>query len=65
MPGAVGRTSSQALCSATLPYCRELADLGLDGFLTKSKGRAAALNVRDGKILCHAVAEAFPDLPSI
>ena len=65
MPGAVGRTSSQALCSATLPYCQELADLGLDAFLAKSKGRAAALNARDGKITCRAVAEAFPDLPSI
>jgi alanine dehydrogenase len=65
MPGAVGRTSSQALCNATLPYCRELADLGLDGFLAKSKGRAAALNMRDGKIMCGAVAEVFPDLPSV
>jgi alanine dehydrogenase len=64
IPGAVGRTSSQALCNATLPYCRELADLGLDAFLAKSAGRAAALNMRDGKILCQAVAEAFPDLPS-
>ncbi|MDY6844733.1 MAG: alanine dehydrogenase [Thermodesulfobacteriota bacterium] len=63
MPGAVGRTSSQALCNATLPYCRELANLGLDLFFHKSKGNAAALNMRDGKILCSAVAEVFPDLP--
>ena len=62
MPGAVGRTSSQALCNATLPYCRELARLGLDQFTGKSKGLAAALNIRDGQILCPAVAEAFPDL---
>jgi len=62
MPGAVARTSSQALSNATFPYCRELANLGLDGFVQKSPGRANALNMRDGKITCAAVAEAFPDL---
>ena len=62
MPGAVGRTSSHALCNATLAYCRELADLGLDGFLAKSPGRNAALNMLAGKITCAAVADAFPDL---
>ncbi len=62
MPGAVGRTSSHALCNATLSYCRELANLGLDNFLSKSPGRAAALNMRDGMITCDAVAAAFPDL---
>lgn len=64
MPGAVGRTSSQALCNSTLPYCRELARLGLKSFMKGSEGRAAALNMKDGKITCPAVAEAFPDLPS-
>ena len=63
MPGAVSRTSSRALCNATLPYCRELAGLGLDSFLGLSKGRAAALNVRDGEVSNPAVADAFPDLP--
>lgn len=62
MPGAVGRTSSQALCNATLAYCRELANLGLDGFMQHSPGRAAALNMRSGKLTCPAVADAFPDL---
>ncbi|MDZ8120445.1 alanine dehydrogenase [Pontiella agarivorans] len=62
MPGAVGRTSSSALCNATLAYCRELASLGLQGFLDKSPGRAAALNMQNGRIICTAVAEAFPDL---
>ncbi|MBI5143033.1 MAG: alanine dehydrogenase [Nitrospirae bacterium] len=64
MPGAVGRTSSQALCNATLPYCLEIAATGLDGFIEKSAGRAAALNMRDGKIACRAVAATFPDLNS-
>ena len=59
MPGAVGRTSSHALCNATLACCRELAGLGLDGFLQKSAGRSAALNLRGGEITCPAVANAF------
>ncbi|MFC1535296.1 alanine dehydrogenase [Thermodesulfobacteriota bacterium] len=63
MPGAVGRTSTQALCNATLPYCRELAGMGLDTFVKRSAGRAVALNMRNGKLLCPAVAEAFPDMP--
>lgn len=65
MPGAVGRTSTQALCNATLPYCRELADTGLDAFVDRSAGRAAALNMRDGKLLCSAVSEVFPDMPRL
>ena len=63
IPGAVGRTSSQALCNASLPYCRQLARLGLDGFIGQGEGFANALNLRDGSIFCDAVAEAFPDLP--
>lgn len=62
MPGAVGRTSSQALCNATIPYVCELAEHGLDLFLKSSPGRAAALNLRDGQITCPAVSAAFPDL---
>ncbi len=62
MPGAVGRTSSHALCNATLPYCRELAGLGIDSFTALDEGRAAGLNMRDGKIVNPAVAAAFPDL---
>jgi len=63
MPGAVGRTSTQALCNATLPYVRDLARLGVEGFASLSAGRAAAVNMRDGKIVNRAVAEAFEDLP--
>ena len=63
MPGAVGRTSSQALCNATLPYCQELANAGIDRFAETSKGRAEALNLRDGWIVNPAVATVFPDFP--
>ncbi|WP_339135175.1 MAG: alanine dehydrogenase [Candidatus Electrothrix sp. GW3-4] len=65
IPGAVSRTSTKALCNATLPYCRELAKVGLDPFVKRSPGRAAALNMRDGKLLCPAVAKTFPDLPHV
>ena len=62
MPGAVGRTSSQALCNATLPYVRELARLGADAFAAVDAGHGSALNMRAGKITNAAVAEAFGDL---
>ena len=64
MPGAVGRTSTHALCNATFPYVRQIAKLGVDRFLALDSGRAAALNVRAGKIRNPDVASAFPDLPS-
>ena len=62
MPGAVGRTSSQALCNATLPYCRDLARLGVDEFINLSPGHAEALNLREGRIVSPTIAAAFPDL---
>lgn len=65
MPGAVGRTSSHALCNATFPYCRELASLGIDAFMALDKGRAAAVNMKGGKIINTAVASAFPELVKI
>jgi alanine dehydrogenase len=63
IPGAVGRTSSQALCHATLPYARELAGLGVKAFAARDRGRALALNMHDGKLTNAAVSAAFPDLP--
>ncbi|MBN1796128.1 MAG: alanine dehydrogenase [Sedimentisphaerales bacterium] len=62
MPGAVGRTSSQALCNATLPYARQLARLGIEGFAKADSGCAEAINISNGKIVNQAVAEVFPDL---
>jgi alanine dehydrogenase len=63
MPGAVGRTSSRALCNATLPYVRQLVRLGLDAFAAVDAGHAAGVNMRDGKLTNAAVGAAFPDLP--
>ena len=59
MPGAVGRTSTQALCNATGPYVRQLARLGVDAFAAQSPGHAAAVNLRNGQITNPAVADAF------
>lgn len=63
IPGAVGRTSSQALCNATLPYARELARLGPDRFASLDAGHAAAVNLRDGRLVNGAVAKVYADLP--
>jgi alanine dehydrogenase len=65
MPGAVGRTSTQALCNATLPYVRKLAKLGPDAFVAEDAGHAASLNLHGGKVASADVADAFPDLPRL
>ena len=58
MPGAVGRTSTQALCHATQPYVLHLAAHGIDKLVRTDKSFASALNMRDGKITNTAVAQA-------
>ncbi|WP_409524183.1 alanine dehydrogenase [Nitrincola sp. MINF-07-Sa-05] len=62
MPGAVARTSTQALTNATLPYVLQLAAQGWQGALRSNKGFAPGLNVHEGELYCQGVAEAF-DLP--
>ena len=64
IPGAVARTSSQALANATGPYVLEIANNGLDAFLARDDGRAAALNIRAGKIQHPGLAHALSDLPA-
>ncbi len=64
MPGAVGRTSTHALCNATVPYLRQLAKLGLDGFISQSSGHRSSLNMRSGALTNSDVAMAFEDLPT-
>ena len=63
MPGAVGRTSTQALCNATLPYVRQLARLGPGKFAEVSPGHTEAVNMKEGRITNAAVAQVFNDLP--
>jgi alanine dehydrogenase len=64
MPGAVAKTSTQALCNATFPYVRRLANKGLDQFLKTDTGHAKALNLSNGQIMNAAVADAFSHLPN-
>jgi len=57
MPGAVGRTSTQALCHATQGYVLRLANNPVDGLVTNDPAFASALNMRDGQITHTAVAQ--------
>jgi alanine dehydrogenase len=59
MPGAVPRTSTQALTNATLPYIRLISNLGLDGAIESDPGIAPGVNVQDGELVCVPVLEAF------
>jgi len=63
IPGAVSRTSSQALCNATLPYVRQLASLGTEAFAAIDRGHGEAINIQNHKIVNAIVAEVFPQLP--
>jgi alanine dehydrogenase len=59
MPGAVGRTSTYALCNVTFPYVLDLANLGLMGACAKAPGLIEAVNLHAGKVTNRAVAETF------
>ena len=59
MPGAVGRTSTYALCNATLPYVLKLASHGLRGASELDAGIGHAVNMHAGKITNRPVAETF------
>lgn len=59
MPGAVGRTSTYALCNATLPYVLRLATLGLTGAAQKDPLLVNAINIYRGQVTDAAVAETF------
>jgi alanine dehydrogenase len=57
MPGAVPRTSTEALTAATLPYVLRLADRGLDA-LREDPVLAAGASTLGGRLVCRPVAEA-------
>jgi alanine dehydrogenase len=59
MPGAVARSSAQALTNATLPYVKALADKGWKQALAQDVGLAAGLNVLEGKVVHATVARAL------
>jgi alanine dehydrogenase len=59
MPGAVGRTSTLALCNVTFPYALKIANLGLEAACAAEPGLTAAVNMHGGKVTNRAVAETF------
>ena len=58
MPGAVPRTSTEALTAVTLPYVLRLADGGLEALKTDS-GLASGATTINGKLVAAHVAEAL------
>jgi alanine dehydrogenase len=59
MPGAVPHTSTLALTNATLPYAVEIANKGFEKAVKTNNEIRLGLNIIDGKIVYHGVAEAF------
>jgi alanine dehydrogenase len=59
MPGAVGRTSTYALCNVTLPWVIQLADRGVEAAVANSTAIQSSMNIHQGKITNRAVEEAF------
>ena len=59
MPGAVGRTSTYALCNATLPYARRIAKAGYLAAARADAGLAAGVNMDRGRVTNKNVADSL------
>ena len=59
MPGAVARTSTFALSSATSPFVLALADKGLKRAVGEDPHLADGLNIHEGRVTYRAVADAL------
>jgi len=59
MPGAVGRTSTFALCNVTLPWALEIAQRGIERAAESLPPLARAINMHRGVLTNRAVAETF------
>jgi alanine dehydrogenase len=59
MPGAVGRTSTIALCNATLPYTLKIANKGYEKAAAEDPGFAEGINMVAGRVTHQAVADSF------
>jgi alanine dehydrogenase len=59
MPGAVARTSTQALNNATLPFVLAIAEQGAERAMDRDPHLRRGLNVSQGAIRHPAVAEAL------
>ena len=62
MPGAVGRTSTFALCNVTLPWVLKIAQQGVEAASVHFPPIASAINIFDGHVTNKAVAATF-ELP--
>jgi alanine dehydrogenase len=59
MPGAVGRTSTYALCNVTFSYALRIAQQGLAAACAEDAGLAKAVNMSAGRVTNQAVANTF------
>jgi alanine dehydrogenase len=59
MPGAVGRTSTYALCNVTLPYVLQIARNGWRPVAEASPEFAEGVNISQGRVTNRAVAATF------
>lgn len=59
MPGAVGRTSTFALCNVTLPWAIIIATEGIEQAAQKRQSVRDAINIFAGKVTNQPVAETF------
>lgn len=59
MPGAVPYTSTVALTNVTLPYVLKLANMGWRSACKQDKALAKGLNIVEGEIVYHGIAETF------
>lgn len=59
MPGAVGRTSTFALCNVTLPWALQIANRGLLPAAGALPPVARAINIYEGEVTNRPVAETF------
>ncbi len=59
MPGAVGRTSTIALCNATLPYAVRIANRGYEKAALEDPGLMEGINLVGGRITNAPVAESL------
>ena len=59
MPGAVGRTSTIALCNATLPYALRIANKGYEKAAAEDPGLGEGINLVGGRVTNGAVAQSL------
>jgi alanine dehydrogenase len=59
MPGAVGRTSTIALCNATLPYAVKIASMGYEKAAAQDPGLGEGITLVAGRVTNPAVAESL------